>query len=360
MRHLTTVALTGIIALAAIDAHPQERISLGTDLTFYGDNTEFFNPWREGETLLGSEGRVFMAVDLNDQVTVRAGVFGNHAIGDEAAFRTVRPVIALHLRSGHSRFIFGSLDTARYGATGPDQGGPHELLPPLQRETLAFTRPNEAGLQWFFDSDRVEQEIWLNWQQLNTEMHREAFDGGLRGELALFTDVRLPISLSYQFHLVHHGGQLFDSGPVGDSWAGGPGFVVRLPNGPFDKQTVEIHGLVARDVPNRAALENAETGFGLFTRWAAEKAGWRSHFIAWRSRDFVKEESDNHYGARRGDGRLTRLRHYFEAGLTRILQPADEVGVALSARIHRGATFHDYSYRILAHVEFARPIWAAP
>ena len=52
MRHLTTVALTGIIALAAIDAHPQERISLGADLTFYGDNTEFFNPWREGETLL--------------------------------------------------------------------------------------------------------------------------------------------------------------------------------------------------------------------------------------------------------------------------------------------------------------------
>ncbi len=360
MRHLTTVALAGILALAAVDALAQERISLGADLSFYGDNTEFFNPWREGETLLGSEGRIFLDVDLNDQVTVRAGVFGNHSFGDEDTFRTVRPVLALHLRGGRSHFILGSLDTARYRKPGADRGGPHELLPPLQRETLAFTRPDEAGLQWFLDSDRIEQELWLNWQQLNTETHREAFDTGVRGELALVTDPRLPISLSYQFHLVHHGGQLFDSGPVGDSWAGGPGVVVRLPDGPFDKQTVEIHGLVARDVPDRAVLESAETGFGLFTRYAAEKAGWRSHFIAWRARDFVKEEGDNHYGSRRGDGRLTRLRHYFETGLTRIFRPADEVGVELSARLHRVDTVHDYSYRILAHIELARPLWTGP
>ncbi len=360
MRHLYTVAVAGLLALTPIGSDAQERLSLGADLTFYGDNTEFFNPWREGETLLGTEGRVFLDVDLNDRVTVRAGVFGNHSFGDEDTFRSVRPVLALHLRTPQSRFILGSLDTARYRDRGPDNAGPHGLLPPLQRETLAFTRPDEAGLQWFFDNDHVEQEVWLNWQQLNTETHREAFDTGIRGELALPANLPLPVSLSYQFHLVHHGGQLFDSGPVGDSWAGGPGFVVTLPTGPFDAQSVEIHALVARDVPDRADLESAETGLGIFTRYAVEKAGWRTHFIAWRSRDFVKQEGDTHYGARQGNGRLTRLRHYFETGLTRIYRPAEEVGVELSARLHRVDTHHDYSYRILATVELARPLWTAP
>jgi len=357
MRHLTSLALAGVLALAPFDvAGAQERVSAGADLTFYGDNTEFFNPWRDGETLFGAEGRLFLDVVLNERVTLRGGVFGNHRFGDDDGFRTVRPVLALHLTGPTSRFVIGSLESgARTLGRGPDALGPHGLLPPLQRETLAFTRADEAGLQWMLDTGRVEHDLWINWQQLNTPMHREVFDTGVRGRLALGPPGRA--WLSYQAHLVHHGGQLFDTGAVGDSWAGGPGLVVALPGGPFDRQTVEAHALLARDVPDRAALESAETGFGVFTRYAAETADWRAHVIAWRSRDFVKAEGDEHYGARREDGRLTRLRHYFEAGLTRTYHPADEVALELSARVHRVDTYHDYSYRILAKVDLDIPVW---
>ena len=66
----------------------------------------------------------------------------------------------------------------------PDLGGPHGLLPPLQVETLAFTRPNEGGIQWQVASDRLDQDAWINWQRLNTEEHRERFDAGVRGRVA--------------------------------------------------------------------------------------------------------------------------------------------------------------------------------
>ena len=359
MRNLAFALLRTLIgSLALVHAGPaaaQDRISLVVDMTFYGDNTEFFNPWRDGETLLGTESRVFLDIDLNEHVTLRTGVFGDHRFGGHHNFETVRPVLALHLQNDTTRFVIGSIESgARQVGLGPDRLGPHGLLPPLQRTSLAFSRPDEAGLQLTFDTDRVEQDAWINWQQLNTEQNRERFDTGVRGELGI--DLGLPAWLSYQFHLVHEGGQLFDSGPVGDSWAGGPGLIVALPPGPFDRQTAEIHGLVSRDVPDRVMRARAGTGFGVFTRYAAEKAGWRAHAIAWRARDFVKDEGDENYGSLREDGGLTSLRHYFEAGLTRTYYPAEEAGLEFSARFHRVDTYQDYSFRILAKIDFEFPL----
>jgi|TARA_B100002003_G_scaffold243167_1_gene267215 hypothetical protein len=356
MRISTPVVLAGLLAVAQADpAHAQDRISFGVDMTFYGDNTEFFNPWSEGETLLGTEGRLFLDVDLNERVTVRGGLFGDHRFGDDDNFQIVRPVLALHVKNEFTRFVIGSIESGtRQVGLGPDREGPHGLLPPLQRESLAFSRPDEAGLQWTVDLDRFEHEVWINWQQLNTEQNRELFDTGVRGRIGV--DLGLPAWVSYEFHLVHQGGQLFDSGPVGDSWAGGPGLTVELPTGVFDRQTAEIHGLVSRDVPDRATENDADTGFGLFTRYAAEKAGWRAHVIAWRARDFVKREGDDNYGSLREDGRLTSLRHYFETGLTRTYYPAEEVGLEFSARFHRVDTYQDYSFRILAKVDFTMPL----
>ena len=55
---------------------------------FYGDNTEFRNPFREGETIFGAAVRVTAELALNDRVTVSAGGFANQRFGSEDGVRT--------------------------------------------------------------------------------------------------------------------------------------------------------------------------------------------------------------------------------------------------------------------------------
>ena len=108
-------------------AAAQDRINFVVDMTFYGDNTEFFNPWRDGETLLGTEGRLFLDIDLDEHVTVRAGLFGNHRFGDDHNFENVRPVLALHVMNEGTRFIIGSIESGTqrwvWGRTSLDRTG---------------------------------------------------------------------------------------------------------------------------------------------------------------------------------------------------------------------------------------------
>jgi hypothetical protein len=112
----------------------QESITLRSDILLYGDNTEFRNPFREGETIFGAAARVFADLSLGPAAVVSLGVFGNQRFGSERAFEQVRPIIALTVRGRRSSFVFGTLPAADPGGpAGPDRGGPHRLLPPLQR-----------------------------------------------------------------------------------------------------------------------------------------------------------------------------------------------------------------------------------
>src|SRR5688500_358849 len=124
-------------AVLPSSASAQEQLAIRSDFLFYGDNTEFRNPFREGETLFGAAVRLTAEVGLNDRVTVSAGGFGNQRFGSDNTFEQVRPVLSLIVRGRRSSFVLGTLQppTSELPA-GPDRNGPHALLPPLQRETL--------------------------------------------------------------------------------------------------------------------------------------------------------------------------------------------------------------------------------
>lgn len=337
----------GLVALAAAaPALAQQPIDLRLNLHFYGDNTEFHNPFREGETLFGVAGRLATDITIGDRVNVVLGVFVNRRFGSEKGFDAVEPLASLVVRGGASRLVIGSLDaaSARVGL-GPDREGPHGLLPPLERETLSFERPHEAGLLWTIDAARLRQEMWLNWQRLNTPAHRERFDAGVNGR---FPIVRA-VAVGYQAHIVHHGGQLFASGPVADSVAAGPGVIIEAPIGALDRASLETYGLVSRWVPDREQPARARHGVGMFIRGAAERAGWRGHLIVWRACDYVKEEGDpNYLSIRRSGARYHGVRDYSEVGLARTFDLARGVRLETSARLHRIERHYEYSYRVVA------------
>ncbi len=332
---------------APIPLAAQPGVVLTTDVLFYGDNTEFRNPFREGETIFGAAARAGAELELSPSVSLRLGAFGNLRFGSEDAFEIVRPVVALDVRRGASTFVIGTLPPRALNATGPDRAGPHGLLPSFQRETLAFDRPHEAGLMWRLDARRLRHEMWVNWQRLNTPEHRERLDAGAAGSIPLSTGFALPVHV----HVVHEGGQLHASGPVADSVAFAAGVEVSRTFSARTRASFEILGAASRYVPDRERADASRSGAGLFMRAAIERGDWRGHLIVWRGDDFVKSEGDPNYQSIRRDGSRWRgVRDYAEAGLARSFRPAPGVRMEASARAHRTERYYEYSYRVLAVV----------
>ena len=333
------------VVLCGIPASAQDAVRLEADFTFYGDNTEFNNPFRRGDTLFGAGGSVSLAIDLDERVTFNAGLFGNGRFGFPHGVEQWRPVISIAIGDDRSRFTIGTFDTARRPAgPGPDRVRVHGLLPSLQIETLAFTRPWETGLQWTGRTSRIDHDVWINWQKINTPRRREVFDAGARVEASIARGV----ALGFQAHIVHHGGQQFNTGPVSDSAAFGPGVIVRA----LPSVSCELYGLLARYTPDREHPALSRNGAAFFSRIAAERHAWRGHLIVWRGGTFLKEEGDPNYQSARRDGTLFRdTRDYAEAGLTRTFSPAPHARVEASARVHRVEAHVDYSYRIVATVQ---------
>ena len=329
----------------------QERLTVRADLIFYGDNTEFRNPFREGETIFGAAVRAVGDVAVGDRVILTVGAVGNHRFGGDEAFDLARPVIALTVRRARSSFVLGTLPLRHYEAPpGPDRGGPHGLLPPLQRETLAFDRPYEAGMQWTFAGAALRHDLWLNWQRVNTPAHRERFDAGARAAWQVSRAIAIP----FHMHLVHEGGQLFASGAVADSLGAAAGVMFAGRAGPVARASLELYAAGSRFVPDRQRPDRQRNGAAFFGRAAAEEGGWRAHLIVWRGDDFVTDEGDPNYLSVRRDGtRYRGIRDYSEAGLTRTFALAPDVRAETSFRLHRVERHYEYSYRVLGVARLA-------
>jgi hypothetical protein len=341
--------MAAVIALmigSTCQVFAQEHVTFRGDFLFYGDNTEFRNPFREGETILGTALRAAAVFDVNDRVRISAGAFGNLRFGGDDAFEQVRPVVSLTIVGRRSSFTFGTLPPPTVGnPPGPDRTGPHGLLPALQREALAFDRPYEAGLAWTFAGATLRHAMWINWQRVNTKDHRERFDVGAAGEVRVSSLAAIPFAL----HIVHEGGQLFAAGPVADSAAFAVGVIVRGGVGPIERAAIELYGLASRFVPDRGIPAASRDGAAFFGRASAERAGWRGHLIVWRGRDFIKDEGDPNYLSLRRDGSYyAGTRDYAETGLTRTFQPAADVRLEASGRLHRIESHYEYSFRIVA------------
>jgi hypothetical protein len=350
MRDLARLSVAALVACAATlggSAFAQEHVTLRADVLLYGDNTEFRNPFREGETIFGAAARAGADVEVNPRVTLSLGVFGNQRFGSEKAFEQVRPVISLRVRGRRSGFIFGTLPARSVDTpSGPDRMGPHALLPPLQRETLTFDRPYEAGLQWDFAGRTLRHSVWLEWQRLNTPEHRERFDGGLNMEVRANSALSFPAHV----HVVHEGGQLFSKGAVADSAAAAAG-VALLKSIRDTRASLDVYGLVSRYVPDRSRSVLSRDGVAFFGRAAADRNGWRAHVIFWRGRNFIKDEGDPNYLSIRRDGsRYRGTRDYAEAGVSRRFSLAPAASLDVSGRVHRVENHYEYSYRVVSVV----------
>jgi len=320
-------------------------------LTFYLDNTEFFNPYRTGETLLGGQILSYLSAVLGPRTEVVAGLYGNHESGDSHFLNPFKPILGFRYRTDHSLGVIGTLVTE-------DR---HGYIEPLEGRLLEITRPVEYGVQWREQRLAGGGEVYLNWQRLNTSGGREVFDYGL----LLHADPARWLRLELQGHGLHHGGQLFSAGePVANNevLALGGGVSGVLPvAGASSLRAFQLlsHGDINSLPPGRP-----DHGHGTYIRVAITPGKWLELFaIQWWGRDFLSNEGDANYESQGLNPSFYRsYRQYQEIGLAR--RTPIESGLTLDTefRFHRiddrrsiaiGTSPWEYSYRVMVRAPFS-------
>lgn len=316
---LAILLMVGVAPLSA------QRIEWHTRATLYADNTEFFTPYRTGETMLGGQLATWIAGAAGRGVELRAGAAIDRRWGSIEFADSVKPLLAVHYRTRHSHAILGTLDNARrFG-----------LLDPVMVSTRELTTPVEYGGQWHERRGRFDGQAWLNWRKLNTRDQREEFEMGAVASLEV-----LPWLAVHAQHLwSHRGGQLFEAGvPVTNNrvTAAGVRIAHRVPvvrRGSLQVMRLWSDGFLEPDPP----ADRPSAGRGTWLRLAAMP--WRGvelFAVQWWGRDFHAAAGDANYGSVGVDPDFYRSdRRYTELGATRRVRSRTGTELDLEIRWHR-------------------------
>ncbi len=321
-----------------------QEIRWQSEATFYGDNTEFFTPYRTGETILGAQAKTYLSILPGPKTEIQAGIFADHRSGGDEFADPVRLILSFRYHGRYSLGVLGTLETH-------DR---HGFLEPLEVTTLEFTRPVEYGVQWVETRPGFSGEAFLNWQHLNTATSREIFDYGLivRKDLAGF------LAAEAQLHGVHHGGQLHDVGPVTNDVAFGPGLRLSRQLPVAGKSSLRVFELFSKGKRDLYTGGPTIDGHGTWIKGSVEPGGFVELFgIWWRGKNFISTEGDNNYNSTGSDPAFYRAdRSYQELGLVKKFTIERGITFDGEARLHRIDGKVEYSYRIVVRAPLDIPV----
>lgn len=337
MRSLTIL----LLLLAATRAAHAQSLTWVTHGTLYGDNTEFFTPYRVGETILGGTIRSYLRMHTGERTRLHAGLIADHRSGSDRFAHPLRPVLAFRYETPAATVTVGSIFPERR----------HGFIEPLLASTYEITRPIEYGGQvQAGDSARRwwSAETFINWQRLNLASQREVFD---YGGVAWVQPVRV-LRVEAQMHGVHQGGQLHDAGqPVTNNVTTALGVTLADTIGPLSRVSL-------------TAFRAWNEGSGTYLRAGVTPFGWVELYgIWWRGDDFVSQEGDNNYNSTGHTPPFYQSnREYLEIGLLRRTRIEQNVTLDAEIRVHqfdggiRSVSLFDsrweYSYRFIVRAPF--------
>lgn len=326
-----------------------QSVDWRTRATFYGDNTEFFTPFRTGETILGAQFSTFLDIVPSRHTRVHAGVFGDLRYGSDEFLDPVKPILSFRYQTPATLGVLGTLET----------GKRHGYLEPLEVTTLEFTRPIEYGAQLIQRRRYWDLDLFLDWQGLNTPNTREVFNYGLvlRGLPASF------LTVEFQFHGLHHGGQLFDAGvPVTNNTNSAIGARVEHSLPGLGQSSVAAFYLSSKGhIDPSFPAGRPDRGHGTYLRGSIQPAGYVEVFgIYWMGQNFHTDEGDANYNSAGVADTFYRVRRrYVELGVARRTRIDSRVELEAEFRLHRvddevsEALFDskwEYSYRLIVRV----------
>lgn len=342
MLALLGLCISGFRSLSA------QRIDWFTNATLYGDNTEFFTPYRVGETILGGQVTTWLGDQLGEHASARIGFFADRRDGSGSFVDSLKPVLSFRYQTEHSLAVFGTLETV-------DR---HGLLEPLMVTTRELTTPIEYGAQWIGHTSRFHGETWINWQKLNEAGQREQFEVGNVYRFAV-----LPaLDVSAQQLWYHRGGQLFNPTPVTNNHVEAAGATLHDSLGWFGRASLSAwelwsHGHIDPYYP----AGRPDHGHGTYLRASVTPANWGELFVIhWIGRDYNGDDGDNNYNSTGFDESYYRShRVYTEIGFVRHAKIDNVATMDAEFRLHNidndpsiaiGHLRWEYSYRLVIRV----------
>jgi hypothetical protein len=164
-------------------------------------NNEYFNPIEEGYTLLGFYAEPSIILHLSKDIRMEAGANLLKYSGKNG-FYQVQPLFRLQYQPvPWFQMLLGNL----YG------GSDHGLVEPLYRWERQFTNSVENGLQFLLKTDRINADVWLDWQKfiLPNDPYQEELTVGISSEFFLTgKSSDITVSCPVQTLFQHHGGQI--------------------------------------------------------------------------------------------------------------------------------------------------------
>ncbi len=332
-----------------------QRIDWQTRATFYADNTEFFTPYRTGETIFGGQVGSWISAAAGRNVSLLAGISVDRRWGSGEFVDSIKPVLSVAYRGRHSTGILGTLDSERR----------HRLIDPVMVSTRELTTPIEYGLQWRERRGPVDAEVWLNWRRLNTPQQREEFEAGAVLDIA----VQPWLAATAQHLWSHRGGQLYDAGvPVSNNRVTSAGLRLHDSIAVAGKSSIQVSrlwsdGHLDPDYP----VDRPANGSGTWLRVSATPIWDIEMFvIRWWGRDFHAAAGDANYGSPGEDAGFYRSeRKYVELGLSKRVRTRAGTSMDAEIRWHRiddeesEAFFNtpwELSYRLVVRVPLDVPL----
>ena len=233
------------------------------------------------------------------RLNLDAGFFAGLPIGDTQPFHTVQPILAAEYEFRPDlSFIAGTIKRN------------HPFIDAMFNDATLFSRPIEQGFQLLVNRPHYQQDLFINWNQVETFQKPEQFDVGYTGRVAYGN-----FALNGQVYWNHSGGAqysesrtFFGAGIPRDRTASN-NFVTALgPEMTFQPgrywsrlswlKEVDVIALylTSQNEPTSSALPIVR-GRGYFLSAGVNIEGWRPYVNFWRGEDFVSERGDPAYAA---------------------------------------------------------------
>ncbi len=332
----TVLAAVFLLGCAA-PAVRADDVTLRNNLTCYGDNTEFFEPFRLRATTLGQQFESYLDGTTGDRTGFWAGIFLDHPSAQDTSV-DVKPILSFRFHDNDSTGVMGTLQTLHR----------HGYIEPLESTILELTRPVEYGVQWLQTGDVFKMDAFLDWQDLLTPDQRETFDYGGTAELPAASF----LSLMGQFHGYHMGGVGYP-GPVWNNFAVALGPALKIPGADKSPDTLAVMGLTSKTL-NLDAYPGPEVGWAFYAKavvWLVP--GLNLFGIDWVGKDFYSVEGDSNYNSIGYNGvYYLSNRTYEELGAQFITEIDSGITFDAEVRAHWIEDTSANSVRIMAQMPF--------